>query len=212
MEVQGAHIAVMGDWVMLGVVITHVATAGFPEDHKLPIVNAVLQPIETHVNGFGALLFDCAIDNPTRHTVVSGEGSGGLGMAHFTEGGADGHSSLGVVESSGSFSLGGRGDNVAHDAGEDMACAIESGRSTIQRVGMGAEKIETGGSGAGLGLGQVGGIGVDVEDHVAGRVTEGGFRVGGGIIEEINTGVGSGFSGVGLLGGDGAKGNKHGVV
>ena len=47
-----AHVLVMIDWVMFGVVVTHVVCAGAPIDVKLALFHAVLHPIEAHVDRF----------------------------------------------------------------------------------------------------------------------------------------------------------------
>ena len=77
---------------------------------------------------------------------------------------------------------------------------------------MGAKVGEAGCFGAGLWGRVVGSIGVVVENHVAGKVFDDGIRVGGGIVQEVNASIGSGGSGAGLLGSNGAEGREHGVV
>ena len=64
---------------------------------------------------------------------------------------------------------------------------------------MGAKVGEAGGFGAGLGSRVVGSISVVVEAHVAGKVFDDCIRVGGGIVEEVNAGVGGGDGGGSLL-------------
>ena len=74
--------------------------------------------------------------------------------AHFTKGGADGAGFLGVVETGADFCFGGGGENIAHDAGEDMDRAIERRRGGFGiSGGNGAEEKDAAGSGAGFGLG-----------------------------------------------------------
>ena len=51
-----------------------------------------------------------------------------------------------------------------------------------------------------------------VENHVAGGVADSGIRMGGAVVEKLSDGLCSGFSTVGLGGGESAKGNEHGGI
>ena len=65
------------------------------------------------------------------------------------------------------------------------------------------------GAAAGLRFREVGGVSVDVEDHVAICVADGCVQMGGSIVQEpedFDVGVVGGF---GLMGGDGFKCDKH---
>jgi len=77
---------------------------------------------------------------------------------------------------------------------------------------VGVKPKETSGSGASIGFGEIGGICVVVEDHVSGKEFDDSFEMGGCIAEQVNAGMGGGFSGTGLLRSNGAEGHKHGVV
>ena len=46
---------------MLGEVLNNVSAAGFPINEKLALPDAVLDPIETHIDGFGSFLLDFAV-------------------------------------------------------------------------------------------------------------------------------------------------------
>ena len=48
--------------MMLGEVVGEVAPAFAPMDDVLVFGDAVLDPIKTHVHGFGAALLDCVIE------------------------------------------------------------------------------------------------------------------------------------------------------
>ena len=50
---------------------------------KLILVNAIAYPVETHVDSFGALLFDMIICNPYCGGVIHLNGSGGAEGAPF---------------------------------------------------------------------------------------------------------------------------------
>jgi len=77
---------------------------------------------------------------------------------------------------------------------------------------VGAKAKETSGLGASIGLREIGGICVVVEDHVTGKEFDDSFGMGGCIVEQVNAGMGGGFSGAGLLQSNGAVGHKHCVV
>jgi hypothetical protein len=53
---------------------------------------------------------------------------------------------------------------------------------------------------------------MDVEYHVAGNITDGGIRVGVGIVEEPDSCIIGAFGGVGLVGRDGSEGDQHGWI
>ena len=127
METQGALGTVMGDWVVLGCVVGKVASTRFPKDGELAFFDAVLKPIEAHVDSFGAALFDRLVEDAARHTVVGDHDSGWLGPAHLTECGAERAQGLGIVESPPNLSIGSRGVDILHDAGKDMDGPIERG-------------------------------------------------------------------------------------
>ena len=47
--------------VMLCVIVGNIGYAGLPVDEELAAAGTVADPVETYVNGFGALLFDGVI-------------------------------------------------------------------------------------------------------------------------------------------------------
>ena len=69
-EILIPHGLVMLDREVFGKVIGKVLAAEFPEDTELVLMDTVLQPIESHVNGFGAALFYCVITNAGGRVVV----------------------------------------------------------------------------------------------------------------------------------------------
>ena len=75
-----------------------------------------------------------------------------------------------------------------------------------------AKPKETNGSGASIGFREVKGISVIVEDHVTRKEFDDAVGMSGCIVEQVNAGMGGGFSGAGLLQSTGAKGHEHGVV
>jgi len=113
-------------------------------------------------------------------------------------------SGLGIDECRAGLSFGGRREDVAHDASEDTEGPIEWGGEVTEFVGMGAEPKETSGLGASIGLRETGGISVVVEDHVTCKEFDDAFGMSGCIVEQVNAGMGGGFSGAGLLRHNGA--------
>ena len=63
MEVDGSHFFVVGGGMVLGEVVSIIELSSFPVDCKLILFDHVLDPVESHVNGFGSFLFDCVICN-----------------------------------------------------------------------------------------------------------------------------------------------------
>jgi len=93
-----------------------------------------------------------------------------------------------------------------------MEGSIERRSETMEFVGMGAKPKETSGLGASIGFQEIGGICVMAEDHVTRKEFDDSFGMGGCIVEQVNAGMGGGFSGAGLLQSNGAEGHEHGVV
>ena len=83
---------------MLAQVVSLVGGARAPVDSELALLDAVLEPVEAHVDGLGTTLFDCAVHDALCAFVVGLDGSGRLRMAKFDEGLVDGAACLGIVE------------------------------------------------------------------------------------------------------------------
>ncbi len=81
MEVDFADAAVMGNGMMLGEVISQVVRALFPVDAELALADPISNPVEAHVDGFRAALFDAVIDDAVSYLVVGLDRCGRLGMA-----------------------------------------------------------------------------------------------------------------------------------
>jgi len=98
MEAQSARASVNGRSKVLRVVVGKIANIRLPLDDELGVLDAILEPIETHVNCFGAFLFDSSIEDAADNTVVSCDDSGRLGPSHFVEGLLEWDSGLGIDE------------------------------------------------------------------------------------------------------------------
>ena len=73
---------------MFGEVVGQIVGTAAPVDKELALVDAVSDPVEAHVNGFGATLFDSVVCNAGGAGIVGLDGSGRLGMAHLGESGS----------------------------------------------------------------------------------------------------------------------------
>jgi hypothetical protein len=62
-EVAALQKAVVGWRVMFGEIVSQIISSLAPVDSKLVLCNSVPDPVETHVNGFGATLLDSSIGN-----------------------------------------------------------------------------------------------------------------------------------------------------
>jgi len=74
----------------------------------MAVLDAILEPTDMHVNGFGAFLFNSSIEDTTDNTVVSCDDSGRLGPAHCRKSGPEGDIGLGVEENRAGLSFGGQ--------------------------------------------------------------------------------------------------------
>ena len=136
-------------------------------------------------------------------------------MAELSEGGTDGHSLPTVEEGGANFGFGGGGHDIGHDLGEGMDGAVEGrvGAWCAGRVGGPvAEEVVAAGTASGFWLRKVGGVTVDVQDHVAGVVADGRVWMRGGVIDQPKDGAVGVLGGFGLLGCEGAKSDLHGWV
>ena len=80
-------------------------------------------------------------------------------------------------------------DHVVEDIGDSMDRAVKRGvrERLLGRVsGFVAKKILATDAAASAGFGKVGGVTVEVQDHVTGAISDGGVWVGRSIIEEPN--------------------------
>jgi hypothetical protein len=112
----------------------------------------------------------------------------------------------GGVESS-KFGFGGGGHDKFQDLGDRQDGTIVSG----ERVILGHEDVSAGAAGA-FGFIMETSIGVGAEYHVTTVICGAIVRVGGEVIKKLADGFGSGFSGSGLLGAQGAESGKKFVV
>ena len=207
MEIRGANLLMMGRWVMFSEIISFVQNASSPINVELALADAVANPIKAHVECFGSFLFDRVVGDSRGGTVVGLNGSGRLGMTKFFETHADRACFFAVVEEGSKLSFGGTGNDFAQDLAEDVDGTVGGWWGAVRRRGFGgvmgttAEEVVSGGARASLGCSKVGGIALDVEDHVAGVEADRSVGMRSAVIEELGQGFQSGFGAVCLLGG-----------
>lgn len=203
---------------MFGKIIGFVQGAGFPINMELALADAVANPVEAHINGFGAFLFDSVVGNASCSTVVCYNGCGRLRMTEFLQADSKGARIFAIVEKGGKLSFGGAGDDFAEDLAENIDGAIgwrsrRVGRRRLRWVGGdAAEKIITGGTGTSFGGGEIRGVTLNMECHVAGNEADSGVRVSGAVVEELSYAFQGCFGDVSLLGGESADGHEHGRI
>ena len=103
MEISGAHLLVMFGAMVFGEVVAEVVFAGLPMDSKLALADAIADPVEAHVDGLGAALFDGVIEDARGTGIVDLDGCDRLWPAHFAEHRADGTCFLGIVDTGTDF-------------------------------------------------------------------------------------------------------------
>jgi hypothetical protein len=100
-------------------------------DDKLALGDSVPDPIKTHINGFGAALFDGAVCNAGGTGVVGLDGSRGLGVAEILERGADSSSFFAIMKQGTELGFGSRGDDHFEDNTWNQNITIFRGWGTI---------------------------------------------------------------------------------
>lgn len=126
---------------------------------------------------------------------------------HFAEGFSERNNFFGGGVESSKFGSGGGGHDKFQDLGYRQDGAIVSGERVIIRH----EDVSTGAAVA-FGFIVEASIGVGTEYHVTAAICGAIVRVGGEVIKKLADGFGSGFSGSGLLGAQGAESGKKFVV
>ena len=94
--------------VVLCEIIGQVVSSAAPVDEELSLLDSVFDPVETHVNGFGAALLHIVVSNPSGTGVVCLDWSGVLWVAHAFESGSKHRAIFGIIEKGSQFGFGGR--------------------------------------------------------------------------------------------------------
>ncbi len=148
--------------MVFGKVISFIENALFPVYKKLALADAVTNPIETHVDGFGALLFDTLVGNTSCSAVVSLDRGRWLRMAVFFKTNAQGASLFTIVEKGCKLRFGSTGEdffqnlavNVDGTVGGWVRIGGQRWRGRIK--GPIAEVVVARGAGASFRNGQIG--------------------------------------------------------
>jgi hypothetical protein len=69
-KVVCAHLVMVVWRMMFGEIIGKYGTAGLPVHTEIALMDTVMHPIEVHVDGFGAALFDCVVDDSVSTGIV----------------------------------------------------------------------------------------------------------------------------------------------
>ena len=77
---------VMGQWMMFCEIVSKVGFASAPVDVELVLVDSVLDPVESHVHGFGSALLDGVVGYAVCDGVIGAHGGWWLGMPHVFKG------------------------------------------------------------------------------------------------------------------------------
>ncbi len=119
--------------MVLGEVVSQVLSSRAPVNDEVILSDAVTHPIEAHVYGFGAALFDGVINDTCRAGIVRLDGRWGLRMTEISKSGAQPRCVFGIVEQGAHFSFGGRREDDAHDTAWHMYGAIHGGRGVFRK-------------------------------------------------------------------------------
>lgn len=79
-EIDGSALHVVFRRMVLAVIISKVSGAWLPVDVVLALINSILKPIESHVDGFGSFLFDGIINDSFSCLIVCAERGAGGGL------------------------------------------------------------------------------------------------------------------------------------
>ena len=176
---------------------------------------AVLDPIEARDDGFGYFLFDCAVCEAFRGRVVDADWSRWLRVPKFLEGSPYRYGLLAIVKGGTNLGFSGGRHHVVEDLGDGIDRDVERGVSErwLGRISiLVAKEIVAIDATASSGFGKVGGVTVEVQDHVTGAVSYGVVWVGRSIMDDPNVCVTGCLRCFRFLGSNGAYGNYHGRV
>ena len=110
---------------MFGVVVGDIDVAGGPENVEVVLADAVADPVETHVHGATAFLFDRVVGNTGSTGIVGLHWCCWLGVPHGDENGAEHFGIFTVVKKCTEFGFGGGGHDIGHDDAVDMYGSVE---------------------------------------------------------------------------------------
>ena len=200
---------------MLSEIIGSVGFAGPPIDLELSLADTVTDPIKAHIHGFGSFLLDGLVGNPVANFVVSGHGGRSLRMPELGEGDALGYRVLAIDEEAGEFAFSHAGKDGFEDLAGDADSSIERRWRRVGVFQIGAfvtEVVKSGHTRSCLRFGEVRGVAFDIENHVAGMISDLGVGVGRSVVEELGDCLHGELGGGGLFGGNGSNSSHHGKI
>lgn len=137
--------------MMFGGIIAQIQCTWGPINMELALADAVFDPEESHVHGFGALLFDGVVGNAVGCGIVGGERSGTLFVAKFFKGDSFRDSLLAIEKESCKFSFRSTCKDVLENFARDSDGAVPWRLGDVLEVRWcGAQVVISGGSGAGF--------------------------------------------------------------
>ena len=95
--------AVIRGGEVFGVVVGEVNVARCPKNVEVTLADAVADPVETHVHGAAAFLFDCVIGDTIGACIVGLDWGWRLRVSHGDEDGAEHFRVFGIVEECSEF-------------------------------------------------------------------------------------------------------------
>ena len=107
MDVKRTFTDVVGGGMELCVVVCLVGWSWGPIDVQLFLADVILDPVESHVHGFGPFLFHGFVHDACGCRVVDLSRCGRLCVAEFFQGGALGDGFFCVLEECATFGIGG---------------------------------------------------------------------------------------------------------
>ena len=86
MKIDRANKFVVSRAVVYCEIVSQICFSFGPIDLELALGNAVSEPVEAHVDGFGSVLLDGVVENTIDGAVVSSDRGRGLFVSQFNEG------------------------------------------------------------------------------------------------------------------------------
>ena len=186
LEVGAADLTMMRGGMMFGEVVGEVFGSWRPVNDELLLLDAIFDPVETHVHGSGAALFHRVVDDAGCCGVVGFDWRGWLRVAELFERGAHGGGFGAVEEERADFGFGGGAHDVLELAADGVQWSVVWWRSSwcaVDVAGLAAEVEVAAGAAAGLGQAEVRGVAVHVQNHVAAAVHDRGVGVRGAVVQ-----------------------------
>ena len=121
MKVGAANLAVVVCGVVLGGVVGKVGA------DKLALGDLILEPVESHIDFFGAVLFDTFVGDDGGGVVVSSDSCGRPRMARLGKGCTEAGGILDVMEQGSNFGFGDGVHDVLEDRGDRVNGVIVGG-------------------------------------------------------------------------------------